>query len=382
MRILQFIYELAPGGAERFVVDLCNAHSALGHEVTLCALRDDSKANNGFYKNEIGENVDYINLKIPEGLRFSNIYELYKVIKQVKPDVVHGHLNLVNYIFPLTFLFSETRFFHTIHNDAPKEISNKFEYIIRRFFYSRSIVRAITISKDTSFSFQQFYKTNKYEEIFNGRSIPRPTNELNTVKKELQKSGATAFVHVGRFNKQKNQEMLIAVFNKLKNNGYNVELYVVGPGFDSPEAKMFKEKAGSNIHFLGPKHNIADYYYSADAFCLSSIHEGMPITLIEAFACGCPAVCTPAGGIKDMIVNGVNGYVSENTTEEAYYKSLVLFFESKNKIERISLTNLFKANYHINVCAKNYLNAYKKNGKTGFNTHKNSSAGINYRATV
>ncbi|WP_319480768.1 glycosyltransferase [uncultured Draconibacterium sp.] len=382
MRILQFIYELAPGGAERFVVDLCNSHANLGHEVILCVLRDDSIGNNGFYKKEISKSVQYMNLKIPEGLRFSNIHILYKVIKQIKPDVVHCHLNLINYIFPLTFLFSKTKFFHTIHNDAPKEISNKAEYFIRRFFYSKSIVNAITISKDTSTSFSEFYKTDRYEEIFNGRSIPQPTKELKTVKKEIQRPNRTAFIHVGRFNKQKNQYLLISVFNKLTQNGYPVDLYIIGPGFDSPKAQKLKDTAGSNIYFLGPKHNIADYYYAADAFCLSSIHEGMPITLIEAFACGCPAVCTPAGGIKEMIITGVNGYVSDTISEEAYYESLSRFLESKNKIDRQALINLFSSNYHINVCAKNYLNAYKKNGKTGYNPHKNSSAGINYRATV
>ena len=108
MRILQFIYELAPGGAERFVVDLCNSHANLRHEVILCVLRDDSIGNNGFYKKEISKSVQYMSLKIPEGLRFSNIHILYKVIKQIKPDVVHCHLNLINYIFPLTFLFSKT----------------------------------------------------------------------------------------------------------------------------------------------------------------------------------------------------------------------------------------------------------------------------------
>ncbi|GAB1452030.1 hypothetical protein MASR2M47_20860 [Draconibacterium sp.] len=64
MKILQIIYSLSSGGAERFVVDLSNELAEMTNDVVLCTLRDDSQGNNGFYKSEISSKVNYINLKL------------------------------------------------------------------------------------------------------------------------------------------------------------------------------------------------------------------------------------------------------------------------------------------------------------------------------
>jgi hypothetical protein len=73
MKILQLVYSLGPGGAERFVVDLSNELARQGNDVTLCALRDDQQGNSGFYRRDLSDKLNYINLKIPEGLKLSNI---------------------------------------------------------------------------------------------------------------------------------------------------------------------------------------------------------------------------------------------------------------------------------------------------------------------
>lgn len=76
MKILQIIYGLGPAGAERFVVDLSNELAKQGNEVTLYVF--DDNGNNGFYKNEISNNISYISAKIPTGFRFSNFISIYR----------------------------------------------------------------------------------------------------------------------------------------------------------------------------------------------------------------------------------------------------------------------------------------------------------------
>ncbi len=70
MKIIQLVYSLGPGGAERFVVDLSNELARQGNDVTLCVLRDDQQGNSGFYKRDLSDKLNYINLNIPKGLRF------------------------------------------------------------------------------------------------------------------------------------------------------------------------------------------------------------------------------------------------------------------------------------------------------------------------
>jgi glycosyltransferase involved in cell wall biosynthesis len=363
VRILQIIYSLTSGGAERFVVDLCNEMTNKGHDVFLCTLRDDTENEQGFYKDELNKRVKYFNLKLPIGFRLSDITTISKTIKQIRPDIVNTHLRLVNYIFPLTFVFPEIKFCHTIHSNPPNEVKNKLEYWIKRFFFSSMKVNAVTISNETSKAFVKFYKTQKYTQIINGRQKPDPSAEFESVKSyfdNLRKSDKIIFLHIGRCVPVKNQKMLINTFNRLIKSGYPVVLLIIGSGFDSELGIELKSIASENIHFLGMRHNIADYFMNADAFCLSSVVEGMPITLIEAMACGCVPICTPVGGISETIKKSSIGFLSASTSEEDFSQSVTNFINQKEEILKERLIEYYDQNFSINECANQYIKLYSQ----------------------
>jgi len=362
MKILQIIYSLSSGGAERFVVDLSNELASQGHEVYLCTLLDDSVKNQDFYKSEISNQINYINLKQSSGLNLLNISAISKTIHNIKPAIVHCHLNLVNYVFPLSIWYKKIRFFYTIHNDAQKEVSSKFEYWIRRFFFSTQKFHAITISNETSISFGEFYKTRNFTEIYNGIRKPMPSIEYSIVSSfinNLKTNNQVVFLHIGRCSPQKNQKMLIEVFNKLQKEHKKVILLIIGDGFDSVLGNELKSIASDKIIFLGIKRGIADYLLNVDAFCLSSLHEGMPITLIEALACGCIPICTAVGGISDTIINYKTGFLSESISEHDYYQAIMAFLEDKGKIIKNNLIKQYYERFSIKECATKHCNLYK-----------------------
>jgi len=361
MKILQIIYSLSSGGAECFVVDLSNELVKQGHEVSLCILNDDRVGTNGFYINELSKDVRYVSLKLKEGFSLSKIFSLYTLIKQIKPEIIHCHHNLINYIFPISIFLTKIKYFHTIHNDAPKEVGNKIEYYLRKIFYSTQKIKAITISNETSKSFVKYYKTLKFTEIYNGRKVPLPSREFENVKdfiSNLRIDNEYIFLHVGRCAPQKNQEMLIRVFNRLINEGKSIALIIIGDGFESPIGIELKSISNNKILFLGQRHNVADYFINADAFCLSSIHEGMPITLIESLSCHCIPICTPVGGIIDTIQNGYNGFLSDSFSEEDYYLSIISYFDQKNTITKENLINTYESKFSIEECANKHIQLY------------------------
>jgi len=362
MKMLQIIYNLAPGGAQRLVVDLSNEFAKQGHLITLCVLRDDSLSNFDFYKCELSEKVKYVTLKIPLGFRLNNIIKLFKLIRRVKPRVVTCHQNLVNYVFPLTIIFPKIKFYENIHTDASKIAGSKIEYWIRWVFYRNRKMKAITISPETSRSFEANFGISPFKEISNGRATPEPSASYFEVKNEIQNfknKGYTVFVHVGSCTDAKNQIMLVNVFNKLIQNGEQVVLLIIGPGFDSKEGQSLKNNANKNIFFLGEKHNIPDYLLNADAFCLSSIFEGMPISLIEALACGCIPICTPVGGTVNIISNGVTGYLSLSVSEKDYYNSVLIYLGNKTLVKREDLIQYYSSHFGIEACANKYLSLYE-----------------------
>lgn len=361
MKILQFIYSLVPGGAERFVVDLSN-ELALEHEVVLYTLRDDSQENQGFYVPEISNNVTYKNLKISPGFKPELQMTFSQIIYREKPDVVHCHLNLVNYFFFSSLLFrKKVRFIYTVHNSAQTEVLSKFEKVLRKYFYKRRFFIPVAISDDTKRSYQDFYKLHEISVIYNGRKLQGRSLYFNEVKKEVENLKPTketiTFCHVARYDEvQKNHKMLISVFNTLKDEGNNIILLIIGEGFE--KASELRKKAYDHIHFLGLKSNVNDYLMVSDGFCLSSNFEGMPIALIEAFGCGCVPICTPVGGNINVIKNGITGYLSESVSENDYLDAVKKFLSQKDSISRDDLRKFFSNNFSIEKCSSLYLKLY------------------------
>ena len=362
MKILQIIYNLGPGGAERLTVDLSNELARQGHDVTLCVLRNDEEGNFGFYKRDISPALNYVNLNIPEGFKPGNILILNRLIRKLNPEVVHCHLNLVNYLFPLTLFIPKVKFFNTIHSLPRSEVRSAFEYRLRKYFYSRNLMKAVSISREVTDSYLEYYKNKPYSEIYNGRAVPQASGNFDEVRDFVQKfrdKKAVIFLHIGTCNKAKNQRLLINVFNRIIQNGRNAILMIIGAGFDSDEGRWLKNAACDRIIFLGEKHNVGDYLLNSDSFCLSSEREGMPMSLIEALASGCVPVVTPVGGLKNVVINGETGYLAKSLSEDDYYMSVSEYLDNVGKISREKLVKYYRDNFSIEECARRYVELYK-----------------------
>jgi glycosyltransferase involved in cell wall biosynthesis len=363
MRIVQIIYSLELGGAEKFVVDLSNELSK-NHEVYLLTYKDDNIKSNRFHFPDLSPRVSYTNLNLQPGFKLSDVKKLNKQLKKIDPDIVHCHLGVIFHVFLYTLLHRSKNFFHTIHSDAKVDSNKGLASFIRRFFYKKLIFKPITISEKSQQSFNEFYKLKNSHLIYNGRQKPEKTAAFEATKTEIenykQNHNDLVFIHIGRQDLVlKNQLMLIKVFNRLVNENNNLILLIIGNDYDKPEASILKKIAGNGIYFCGSKQNIADYLLNADAFCLSSKFEGMPISLLEALACECVPICTPVGGIPNLITNNSNGFLSKNTEEDSYYDAVKSYLYNIEAIDKKQLSSFFEANFTIEKCAFEHEKIYQ-----------------------
>ena len=362
MKIIQIIYSLCSGGAEKFVVDLSNQLVQMGHDVTLCMLRDASEEKLAFNKQFLDSTVHFHSMKFKRGFSFQKVRQIEKFILQEKPDVVHCHLNVIPYVFRLALLNHHIKFFHTLHNVAENASGSNSQRLINRFFYRYNIINPICISKLCQKSYQQFYKLCNAPYIDNGRSLIAASPQFEKTRLEISTYKKTpdsiVFTHVARFNTQKNQDLLINAFNRLAKEYDKFTLLIIGNGYESEEGCKLRQIACSNIHFLGEKNNVNDYLLCSDAFCLTSKYEGLPISLLEALSCGVTPICTSVGGIPDVITDGANGYLSKEQNIESYCDAIKRFM--KAPLSRSKLIEYFKENYSMEVCAGKYEELYRK----------------------
>ncbi|WP_409416521.1 glycosyltransferase family 4 protein [Flavobacterium sp. PS2] len=354
MKIVQIIPTLSSGGAQRITIDICNELSKK-HDIFLIQIVSDSISHTTFYRNQLNNNIQYINLKGTDKkvLDLMVLLPLYKKINEIKPDVVHSHLNIV-YTFLPSIFYKKAKYFHTIHSHAAKECISLKGYSLRnviRFFYSKKLINAITISGESKKSFEEFYKLDSPILIENGCYPKVPTNKFEEVKEYIfnlkKNKDRLVFINIARCIEAKNHMLLVEVFNQLLSEDHNVLLLVIGSSFDTPFGLEIKKNARPEIIFLGPKENVADYLLNSDVFCLSSLWEGLPISLLEALSTGCYPICTPVGGIPNVIVNSQLGLLSKSVSHEDFYTVIKKHLMSKSNIDKEYIKNYFDENFHI-----------------------------------
>ena len=350
MKIVQLVFHLGPGGAEMFVADLSNALSEMGHEVVVMMIRDASLNDYNTNLHLLDSKIRVRSLALEPGFHLSHFHIVRTALDEENPDVVHGHLGVMPYIYLYSIFHRGIRFVHTIHSVPAFDIKNPFSRFLARFFYKKTIT-PVTISQTCSTLFEQCYGFTP-QLIVNGRNLPSESPVFHDVRREMSGMTHPIFVHVARYAPEKNQQLLFDSFEQLSHEGVHFTLLVIGQGFVERDMNQRYQC----IQFLGHKSNVCDYLRLADAFCLCSLVEGSPISLIEAFGCGATPVCTPAGGVPDMIQDAETGYLSRGFEVADYLSALRRFM--KAPISRQRLIQHFKSLYTIQRCADRYLDVY------------------------
>lgn len=363
MKIVQLVYTLGTGGAEKFVVNLSNQLVEFGHEVFLVQIRNDNIGEYDIHFNRqfLSPKVNYVNLGLTKGFTFNKALHVMKSLIRIAPDLVNSHINLLPYYYPLSIFQSKTKFVHTLHSVADKETGYKWQRMFNRWIYRNKFIVPITISDECKDSFIKTYQINDVARINNGCPISKKSDAFDSVMQEMMGYKITpntkVFIHVARFGKPKNQTLLVDSFNRLIKEGKDISLVVIGDGFDTEDASPLRNRSNERIHYLGSKKNVSDYLLNSDYFILSSLWEGLPISLIEAMSVRLIPVSTPAGGIMNVITDGINGFLSQDFSEESFVKTIEKALNTK--IDKNQIFDTYDKKFSMIKCAKEYEKIYK-----------------------
>lgn len=361
MKIIQLIYNLSSGGAERFVVDLCNRLARNPDDEVVLVMTDAiDNPKRRHYLGDLSPNVRWICLGCKSGLSVNSFRKVYLTIKREKPDIVHSHGQVLLLLFP-ALLIKKPKYFHTLHNLAQKCLIINWLKSVYGFLYKRKVF-PITISETCQQSFVSLYGNNNVINIVNGREPIGHSDLYDSVKQEIEllKANKTTpvFIHVARYSSQKNQPRLFRVFEKLDSEGVDFLLLCIGSGYKQENVPHLSD--GNKIKLLGEKKNVGDYLLASDFFILSSDYEGLPLSLLEAMSVGVVPISTPAGGVVDVIRNGINGYMSERIDDESLYQTVKFALSHKGEISKEKIIQEYNDNYSMEKCAKEYYKLYKQ----------------------
>lgn len=364
MKILQIHTKMVSGGIEAIVCGLSNEMSK-SHDVTMCTIFQPNKED-VFYEKLSPRVTKHTIGKKNFGFSVSEIFKIFRYIKDGQFDVVHVHGCFQYYFLAMLLLHKKVQFFYTIHSDAKME-NQKWDwrlFRLKRFLFAHRWVTPVTISNASQTSFTQLYNCHS-ELVYNGTPKPVIDNNNHLVDSYRFSPETQVFMHAGRISEPKNQIVLCRTFKRLVDEGRDVVLLIAGSAENKEIYNEIRCYFSDRIVYLGERSDVPSLFAQCDAFCLPSIWEGLPVSMLEALSVGCVPICSPVGGIADVIKDNGNGLLSKSSSSDDYYNAIVRYLnlsEQEKEHLRLNARTSF-LQYDIRNCSQNYLNLYTNTAK-------------------
>lgn len=311
---------------------------------------------------------------------FKSLYNLYKVFKKEKPDMVHS-------ITPKAGLLSMTAAYFA---RVPIRL-HTFTGLI--FPYRTGLFQKILITTDRILC---FFATNLYPEgegvkqdLISYKITSKPlkvlgkgnvngvdlayynpdnftTKDLNDLKKELGiKDSDFVFIFLGRLVKDKGINELISAFKKLSTQKNNVKLLLLGKYEHEldpvlPETE-FEVKTNDNIILAGWQTDTRPYLLISNVSILPSYREGFPNVVLEAGAMGLPCIVTNISGCNEIIRDQYNGVIIPPKDEVKLFEAMKSILIDKKLVNEMALNSraVIVNNYERSFVWNSLLEEYK-----------------------
>ena len=291
-----------------------------------------SKGKNTEKLRDDGFNVINLNINRTVNPLFNilSLYNLYKLFKKEKPDIVHVHTPIAAALgriaakkakVPVTIYTAHGFYFYKGMSHLKYNIILNIEKYLAKH-YTDFIFTQSEEDRKTALE-NNFIDKNKILTIGNGADVwgefnPKNIEEdkSNELYKEFNLNKNDKIVtFIGRVVKEKGIIDLLEAFNNVNvNDGKKIKLILVGDIAQDErdkdtKKKLEKYKANPNIIFTGHREDINNILYITDIFCLPSYREGMPRSIIEAMAMECAVIATNIRGSREEVIDGKTGFL-------------------------------------------------------------------------
>jgi len=184
---------------------------------------------------------------------------------------------------------------------------------------------------------------------------------INTSHKKTE-TNRLKILHVGYFDDNKNQPLLVEAFAQLQNDGYSdIELTLIGEILDQNIYNKVKDilkkyNCEGKVNLLPFTNDIQNLYNSHDLFILPSKVEGFGLVLLEAMRSRIPVIGSSIGGIPEIISPGVNGYIFDLNEPEELKSYILKFYQNPKLIQSMGQASyeIFKEKFSLQKMLNQY----------------------------
>ena len=312
---------LHAGGAERVISLLANSFCQKGYEVEIVCINKHLV----FYPIDEKVKVWFAEDEVKSLSILKKVFWLRNHIKNDRPDVVIAFM-LEVYCVTLASLIGVS-----VPVISSERIDPHF------FGRAKGLLRWLLLRRTTHLVVQTVRIKDFYSAKLQSRTtiIPNPvTDKVFSLTPTLKQKRIIA---VGRLAYQKNYPMMFRAFAKVHHDFPDWQLVVYGNGPQKEEIRGVIERLGMEGHIIlaGKSDHVVEEMNKSSLFVMSSDYEGMSNALLEAVCVGLPVISTDVSGARDLITEGVNGYIVPVGNERALTLALSSMLSSPEKMDEM-----------------------------------------------
>jgi glycosyltransferase involved in cell wall biosynthesis len=313
LTVCQLLHTLNVGGAEMLAARLARGQRDQCRFVFACL---DELGTLGEELKAEGSPVEVIGRKA--GLDWCCVWRLARFLRREQVDVIHAHqYTPFFYGIMARLLYRRPPILFTEHGRHFPDFPRRKRILANRLLLERRD-RVIGVGE----AVRQALITNegipadRVGVIYNGidteRFADRPA-ERDEVRREIGlQPGDFAVLMVARLDYLKDHATAIRMLARVARQAPYAKLILAGDGPERPKIEELIAELGiaRQVRMLGLRKDVARLVQAADLFLLTSISEGIPLTVIEAMAAKLPVVATQVGGMAEVVEHGVSGLLA------------------------------------------------------------------------
>jgi glycosyltransferase involved in cell wall biosynthesis len=269
-----------------------------------------------------------------------SFFEICRIIRNFKPNIIHTHTSKAGLFGRVAAIIvrPSAKRIHTFHGHLLVGYFGSLKLALVKGFernlgrISSGLIAMGTQVRDDLVA-ARIAPFNKFKVAFPGISITTFPPRVEARKNFELAPEKIYCAFIGRLTEVKRPDRVLDVARITQRENPAIRFLVVGDGELEPSLRSLSELESLPIEFLGWRNDVASILAASDLLLLTSDNEAVALTLIEAANAGIPIVTTPAGSVRDIAKDGVNGYVTTFDPDSIARAIIELASDSKKRTE-------------------------------------------------
>jgi glycosyltransferase involved in cell wall biosynthesis len=256
-----------------------------------------------------------------------------KIVRKWAPDILHSHRykeNILSYLIFIT-LMKDVALVSTQHGmpefyDRCPSLVHRLKSKLNYGLLASRFDRIVAVSLDIKESLVRDYgfQGKRVQIIRNGIYVPQTPRDPR-VRDHFVIGSA------GRFFPVKDYPFMVEVAREVIPKISKIRFELAGEGPLWGDIQGLIKRYGLEEHFVlqGFLPDVSAFYRGLDVYLSTSLHEGIPMSVLEAMAYGLPAIVPKVGGLREIVTEGVDGYLLETRNPKDFADRCLSLYENE-----------------------------------------------------